>query len=77
MIANKQIVDLTNFDASVFKNFAVKERTTVQFRAEMFNLANAANFGAPGASLGTAAFGTIRSTVAPPRQYQFALKLMF
>ena len=68
---------LANFDVSAFKNFLFRERSTLQFRAEVFNLSNTANFGNPGAALGTAAFGLIRSTVAPPRQYQFAVKLLF
>lgn len=34
-------------DLSVFKNTAIKERVTVQFRAEMFNLFNRTNFAPP------------------------------
>jgi hypothetical protein len=34
-------------DLSVFKNTAIKERVTVQVRAEMFNLFNRANFAPP------------------------------
>jgi hypothetical protein len=34
-------------DLSVFKNTAVKEKITVQFRAEMFNLLNRANYAPP------------------------------
>ena len=34
-------------DLSVFKNTTIKEKVTVQFRAEMFNLFNRANFAPP------------------------------
>ncbi|MCI0621615.1 MAG: TonB-dependent receptor [Acidobacteria bacterium] len=68
---------LANFDFSLFKNFVLRESVTVQFRSEVFNLMNSAHFGQPGATLGTAPFGRIQSTVAPPRQFQFALKLLF
>lgn len=64
------------YDFSVFKNFKIKERTTVQFRAEMFNLFNRANFGLPGGAVGTAAFGRITSA-RDPRDIQFGLKLLF
>src|SRR5205814_293362 len=39
----------TNLDASLFKDFRVRERLTVQFRAEAFNLLNHAQFGQPNA----------------------------
>ena len=61
-------------DFSLFKNFLVRERVTLQFRAEVFNLPNHANFAAPNPVLGTAAFGRITATTTAPRQYQFALK---
>jgi hypothetical protein len=35
-------------DFSVFKNTKIKERVTMQFRAEMFNLFNRANYAPPG-----------------------------
>ncbi len=33
---------------SVFKDTKIKERLTVQFRAEMFNILNRANYAPPG-----------------------------
>jgi hypothetical protein len=79
-------------DFSVFKNFAFKERVTMQFRTEIFNVLNHPNFNAPnfggngvvavsGAGDFTSGnFGEIGSTRdAPydPRQIQFALKVLF
>lgn len=37
----------SDVDLSVFKNTTIKEKVTVQFRAEMFNLFNRANFAPP------------------------------
>ena len=36
---------LANVDLSLFKNTAVSEKTTMQFRAEFFNILNRSNFG--------------------------------
>ena len=42
---------LVNVDASIFRDFAVKERFRIQFRAEMFNVSNTPHFGAPGTNV--------------------------
>lgn len=68
---------VSNLDFSLFKNFAIRERTTIQFRAEAFNLTNTAQFAAPNAQLGSGSFGVISSTAASPRQVQLALRLRF
>ncbi len=77
-------------DASISKEFPIKEEIRLQFRAEVFNLFNSTNFGNPASSLafkngvvnpaGTAtAPGTITSMSANwnQREIQFALKLLF
>jgi hypothetical protein len=79
-------------DFSVFKNFPITETKTLQFRTEIFNIANhptfnAPNFGGNGVvAIGGSGnflnsnFGAIGSTrLAPydPRQIQFALKFIF
>jgi hypothetical protein len=53
-----------------------RERTSVQFRAEAFNLLNKTNFGAPNADRGSGSFGLIRSTYAA-RQIQGSIKIAF
>jgi len=70
-------------DLSVFKNFTITERFGLQFRAESYNISNTPNFylnnGQPGDQFGNAGFGQI-SQADPnytPRQYQFALKVLF
>jgi hypothetical protein len=79
-------------DMSIFKDFPIKERVRLQFRAEFFNITNHPNFSAPNfggngvVSIGGSGsynnpnFGEIGSTRdAPydPRQIQFALKLYY
>jgi hypothetical protein len=71
-----------NLDFSLFKNFRIRERANVQFRAEAFNLTNSPTFFLPSASnaaltLGTANFGKLSSSSATGRQVQFGLKLNF
>ncbi len=71
-----------NVDFSVLKNTKVTERLNVQFRTEIFDLFNHANFGQPVRMPGTT-FGQITNTRFPTgdsgssRQLQFALKFTF
>jgi hypothetical protein len=67
----------TSIDFSVFKDFRFTERFNMQFRTEMFNLLNQANFGNPGNSMDNANFGQINSTSVNARLIQMALKLTF
>jgi hypothetical protein len=65
-------------DFSTFKDFALRERARLQFRAEIFNILNHPNFGMPASSLGASNFGVISSTGNYlPRNIQLALKLLF
>ena len=52
------------------------QRRAIEVRAEIFNLFNTPNFGAPNAVQGAANFGTITSAF-DPRVAQLALKLIF
>lgn len=73
---------LATWDFSVVKDTSLHERLGLQFRAELFNLLNRANFNTPnlitftpsGVS-GTA--GAINSTSTTSRQVQFGLKLIW
>jgi hypothetical protein len=64
-------------DLSLGKVFPVKERLSVQYRAEFFNVLNHPNWGDPGTSFGSATFGRITSTTGDPRVIQMGLKLLF
>jgi hypothetical protein len=76
-----------NADLSLTKRAKIREGAEVQFRAEMFNILNHANFGAPTATLfqrnanGTTTrrggTGRITNTITNSRQVQFGLKLIF
>ena len=66
----------TNVDASAVKNFPLHEAAYVQFRAEMFNIANHANFGVPVADLASPNFGRVLAS-GSPRLIQFAAKIVF
>jgi len=79
---------LATWDFSVLKDTRIHERMNLQFRAEIFNLLNRANFNTPNLIVftpptaahpsgvsGTA--GAITSTSTTARQVQFALKLLW
>lgn len=68
---------LYNVDFSLFKNFRLMERSSLQFRSEFFNFFNTPAFSNPNATFGAPNFGTITSTKHDNREIQFALKLMF
>lgn len=67
---------LVNFDFSAFKEFPIRERRSLEFRAEFFNVLNHANFLLPDRSVDLPTSGVI-SRVRDPRLIQFALKLVF
>src|SRR5260370_14281415 len=72
----------TNLDFSVFRDFPIRERLQVQFRAEAFNLSNTAAFFLPSAAspvltIGNPSFGKLTASSATGRQLQFGLKLLF
>jgi hypothetical protein len=79
---------LATWDFSVLKDSKIRERLNLQFRAELFNLLNGANFNTPNLIVftpptttnptglsGTA--GAITSTSTTSRQVQFALKILW
>jgi len=74
-----------NTDFSIIKRTKIGENKVIEFRWEIFDLLNHANFGQPGrtAQVGSTAFGVITNTRFPTgdsgssRQMQFALKLKF
>lgn len=65
-----------NVDLGIHRLFPVGERSRLQFRWEMFNAFNRANFNTPNAAIGNAQVGQISGT-APARVMQLALKLSF
>jgi len=73
---------LATWDFSTFKDTRIRERLSLQFRAEIFNLLNRANFNAPNGVVFTPSgvsptAGAITSTSTTSRQVQFGLKLLW
>ena len=71
-------------DLAVIKNFKLRERLTLQFRAEAFNAFNHPSFALPLNGVAGVAeftspssFGVITQTASIPREMQFALRLEF
>lgn len=78
--------DLRMVDLSLAKDVVLKRAGTVEFRLEVFNVFNRANFGVPnlvafaGAADGEAplgSFGRVRNTVTSARQVQIGARLRF
>jgi Carboxypeptidase regulatory-like domain/TonB dependent receptor len=71
----------------LFRGFRVRERQTIEIRAEAFNLENRINLGSPVATLSSSTFGQINAepagngaVAAPgygPRVMQFSIKYIF
>jgi Carboxypeptidase regulatory-like domain len=73
---------LGTWDFSVLKDTRIRESLNLQFRAEIFNLLNRANFNLPNAVVFTPSgvsptAGVITSTSTTSRQVQFGLKLLW
>jgi hypothetical protein len=84
---------LVNFDLAIFKRFSFTENTSLQFRAEFFNIFNTANLGIPiqiplldedfrtnlrtGKILYNPSGGQITETSTENREIQFGLKFIF
>jgi hypothetical protein len=67
---------LVNFDMAFYKDFHIRERHMVEFRAELFNIFNHANFNGIDPALGSGTFGQVISA-ADPRIAEFALRYEF
>jgi hypothetical protein len=64
-------------DVNLVKNFRIKERATVSFRAEYFNLLNRVEPGAPDGDIDDTTFGEIHSVANLPRVGQLSLRIDF
>jgi len=85
--ANSLRSDMTRqFDASIFKDFAMPHESVLSFRAEFFNISNTTSFNPPNVNAPSAATtapvdaasgARIIGTSIPSRDIQFALKYNF
>jgi len=67
---------INNFDIAFLKDTTLEAGTRLEFRAELFNAFNHAQFGQPNGNINDAAFGLV-TTARPPRIVQLSLKLLF
>ena len=65
-----------SLDASVDKNFSIREKAKLQLRVESFNVTNHVNFIPPVFDMNSPAFGQITEAQAP-RIFQLALKVQW
>ena len=77
---NAWVPNFYNVDLSALKNFSIKERVTLQFRADAFNGFNHINFALPSGNIQSA--GNITGGPGPgnttnPRQMQFTARVQF
>jgi len=87
--ANIKGPSIVQVDVALLRSFQVREKRSLQFRAEAFNLINKVNFSTPTAALNASNFGQITSDIAAnnaggllatggdPRVLQLALKFLF
>ncbi|MEN6535732.1 MAG: TonB-dependent receptor [Bryobacteraceae bacterium] len=68
---------LYNWDFSTIKYIPIKERATLEFRAEFFNFTNSVTFGTPGTGVNSSTFGIISSQANSARVIQFGMKLKY
>ena len=67
---------LETLDLSLHKEVVLHEALKLQFRCDVYNSLNHPNFNLPGRIFGASNFGVI-SSAQDPREFQFALKLLF
>lgn len=66
------------WDFGGYKNFKITERFTFQFRAEIFNITNRANFSNPASDVSSpTTFGRITGLSGAPLEAQFGAKVLF
>ena len=65
------------FDFALIREIPIHERANLEFRWEVFNLANHPLFGQPSGNITSSGAGTITSLSGDPRVMQFALRLSF
>lgn len=66
-----------DWNAGLFKQFAINERNNFEFRAEAYDVFNHANWSSPGITPGTSTFGKVTSKTALSRQLQLSLRYSF
>jgi hypothetical protein len=75
---------VSEVELALAKDVSLGDRTTVRFRADMFNVLNRAQYGAPNADVSQTTFGTITTTISnyatgrgTPREFQLSARVSF
>jgi hypothetical protein len=75
---------ISQLDLALAKDVSVTERVKLRFRADVFNVFNRAQYGAPNADFSQVNFGTITTTISnyatgrgTPREFQLSAKISF
>jgi hypothetical protein len=68
---------VNNLDFSAIKRFRIREKVSLEYRAEFFNLLNHALFNAPNLTPTSSGFGLITSQANLSRRTQMALRLVW
>jgi hypothetical protein len=71
-------------DLALAKDIVFGERVKLRLRADLFNVLNRAQYGAPNANISAANFGVITSTISSyatgrgtPREFQLSARISF
>jgi hypothetical protein len=75
---------ISDVDLALAKDVSLAERVKLRLRADVFNVFNRAQYGAPNANLSASNFGVITSTISSyatgrgtPREFQLSAKISF
>ncbi len=68
---------MQTLDLAVMRAFPLRERLSMEFRAEAFNSLNHSNFGTPNRFVNTPQFGTITEASTSGRVFQLSARLSF
>ena len=69
--------NFNNFDFSIVKQTRLHESTSLELRAEAFNIYNVVLPGAPGTTIGNSSAGLATTQGTTPRELQFGAKIIF
>jgi hypothetical protein len=68
---------VVNVDLGLFRDFRIRERLQIQFRAEAFNATNTPHFNNPGTNVSNAGFAEITGARPDERQVRFGVRISF
>jgi hypothetical protein len=74
---SERVPGYQNYNAALFKDFAITERQSFSLRAEAFNAFNIVSYGNPVQNIASATFGQISDTRSDARNFQLSAKYSF